>query len=78
MIRNMQWMSEKKALSYVNGKPCRICGAPSCCAVRDNGVAPACMTHGAMAKKLGYIVAFPEPPIMLKETKDDHEERPQT
>jgi hypothetical protein len=66
-IRNMQWMSEKQALRLVYNKPCRICGQPSCCAVRDNGVAPACMTHGIMAQKLGYIVAFPDPPIMLKE-----------
>lgn len=66
-IRNMQWVSHKKALAYVNGKPCRICGQPSCCAVRDNGVGPACMTHGKMAEKLGYIVAFPSSPITLKE-----------
>lgn len=56
----MQWVSEKKALQMVLNKPCRICGEPSCCAVRDYGIAPACMKHGKEAQKLGYIVAFPE------------------
>ena len=63
-IRNIQWMSAKKALALVYNKPCSICGAPSCCAVRDDGITPACMTHGIMAKNLGYTVAFPEPPPM--------------
>ena len=62
-----QIICKNKALKLVYGKPCRICGQPSCCAVRDNGIAPACMTHGIMAQKLGYIVAFPDPPITLKE-----------
>ena len=56
----MQWISEKRASAIVYNKPCLICGQPSCCAVRDYGVAPACMTHGLVAQRLGYIVAFPE------------------
>ena len=67
MSGKSQFISEKKALQMVYGKPCRICGQPSCCAVRDSGIAPACKTHGEIAQKLGYTVAFPEPPIMLKE-----------
>lgn len=67
MSGRTQFMSPKKALSLVRNKPCMICGEPSCCAVRDNGIAPACMTHGLMAQKLGYIVTFPEPTIAYKE-----------
>lgn len=65
-IARMQWISEKKALELVQNKPCRICGAPSSCAVRDRGVAPVCMEHGLIAQKLGYIVTFPEPIINFK------------
>ena len=61
MIANMQIKSNKKALAIVKNQPCRICGQPSSCAVRDNGIQPACLDHGVMAQKLGYIVTFPEP-----------------
>ena len=57
----MQIKSDRTALKMVKNQPCRICGQPSSCAVRDNGVQPACLDHGLMAQKLGYIVTFPEP-----------------
>jgi len=60
-IQRMQIKSNKTALEIVKNKPCRICGQPSSCAVRDNGIQPACLDHGLMAQKLGYIVTFPEP-----------------
>ena len=67
VVGRMQFVDKKTALRRVQGKPCAICGAPSSCAVRDNGVAPACLDHGLMAQDLGYLVAFPEPIIMYKE-----------
>ena len=60
-ISRMQIKSDKKALELVKNKPCRICGQPSSCAVRDNGIQPACLDHGITAQKLGYIVTFPDP-----------------
>jgi len=62
----MQWVSKNKALKLVQGKPCAICGQPASCAVRDWGVAPACIDHGLMAQNQGYLVAFPDPIIMYK------------
>ena len=67
VVGRMQFVDEKTALKRVQGKPCAICGAPSSCAVRDNGVVPACLDHGLMAQGLGYIVAFPDPIPMLNE-----------
>ena len=67
VVGMMRFVDKKKALKRVQGKPCAICGAPSTCAVRDYGVAPACLDHGLMAQGLGYLVAFPEPIIMYKE-----------
>ena len=67
VVGRMQFVDKKTALKRVQGKPCAICGAPSSCAVRDNGVAPACLDHGLMAQGLGYLVVFPEPIIMHKE-----------
>ena len=67
VVGRMQFVDKKTALRRVQGKPCGIWGAPSSCAVRDNGVAPACLDHGLMAQELGYLVAFPEPIIMYKE-----------
>jgi hypothetical protein len=61
IIQRMQIKSNKAALEIVKNKPCRICGQPSSCAVRDNGIQPACLDHGLMAQKLGYIVTFPGP-----------------
>lgn len=66
MSGRTQFVSPKKALSLVRNKPCRICGEPSSCAVRDYGIAPACITHGLMAQRMGYIVTFPEPMITYK------------
>lgn len=57
----MQIKSDKSALKMVKNKPCKICGNPSSCAVRDNGIMPACLDHGIMAQRIGYIVTFPEP-----------------
>jgi len=67
MSGRSQFMSKKKALWLVYNKPCAICGEPSSCAVLDYGISPACITHGLMAQKMGYIVAFPEPTIAYKE-----------
>lgn len=60
VVGRMQFVGKKTALKRVQGKPCAICGAPSSCAVRDNGVAPACLDHGLMAQGLGYMVEFPD------------------
>lgn len=66
-VGRMQWITRAEALKLIHGKPCAICGAPSSCAVRDNGVVPACLDHGLMAQGLGYLVAFPDPIPMLNE-----------
>ena len=66
-VGRMQFVARETALKRVQGKPCAICGAPSSCAVRDNGVVPACLDHGLMAQGLGYMVAFPDPIPMYKE-----------
>lgn len=66
-VGRMQWVSKQQALKLVQGKPCAICGAPSTCAVRDYGNAPACLDHGLMAQGLGYLVAFPDPIPMYNE-----------
>jgi hypothetical protein len=63
----MQFVNKQRALKMVHGKPCAICGVPASCAVRDNGIQPACLDHGLMAQGLGYLVAFPEAIPMLDE-----------
>ncbi len=74
MINSRYLADKKKALYRAKGKPCVICGAPSSCAVLDWGNQPVCIDHGFVAQKLGYIVAFPDPPIVLNHTeKPDHD-----
>ncbi|MEN6481299.1 MAG: hypothetical protein ABFD29_03885 [Anaerolineaceae bacterium] len=56
-MSNKQFFIDRaRALSYVQGKPCFVCGQPSSCVVDGE---PSCLEHAIQAQKNGRLVAFP-------------------